>query len=309
MNLKMTNSLVRLSTVLLVQWCFSIPMAMAAQSVPKAEKLQSHLEEFRQWKAASTGEVDFEVKNIPFEDGNMTRVALVVEGVDLEEATTILATPDNWCELLFLHLNVKACVYNDAPDDQWVRLYMGRKFYQPPEKAEELQLSFESGTTPGGVSWAELSAEEGPYGTSDYYIGLFAIQAEDGVYTELMSSQKVGDAATAAQKLYFATLASNKVGFSVVGEDWRGNPEYVGGQQGALERNIVRYLLALEIFLQKHSLEGPAGLQERANDWYDATAQYKKQLHEVDKDDYLEDKAREYENQRALQSQINQARK
>ena len=124
-----------------------------------------------------------------------------------------------------------------------------------------------------------------------------------------MSSQKVGDAATAAQKLYFATLAANKVGFSVVGEDWRGNPEFVGGQQGALERNIVRYLLALEIYLLKHEIEGLAGLQKRAEDWYDATAQYKRQLYEVERDDYLDAKIREYQNQVTLQQEIARAQK
>ena len=66
----------------------------------------------------------------------------------------------------------------------------------------------------------------------------------------------------------------------------------------------MRYLLALEIYLQKHELEGVAGLQERADDWYEATAQYKKQLYEVDKDDYLKAKTKEYKNQMALQSEI-----
>ncbi len=300
----MNNMAIRFTLLVLFHMLLAAPTGIAAQSVPTAEDMQSHLEEYLEWKADNTSGVEFKVKNIPYEDGNMTSVALVFEDVDLQEVTTILADPDSWCKLLFLHLNIKTCVYNDAPDDQWVRLYLGRKYYQPPEKAEELQLTFKSGAMGDGVSWAELTAEEGPYGTSDYYIGLYAIQAGNGVYTELLSSQKVGNTATAAQNLYFATLAAKKVGFSVVGEDWRGNPEYVRGQQGALERNIVRYLLALEIYLQKHALEGLAGMQERADDWYDATAQYKKQLYEVDKDDYLKAKTKEYKNQMALQSEI-----
>ncbi len=282
------------------------PMLTVAQSIPTAAQLQSHLEEFLEWKSTNSGGVDFEVKNIPLDEGNMTSVALVAEDVDLDEVTVVLANPSNWCEMMFLHLNVKACIFNETEGNQWVRLYMGRKFYQPPDKAEELQLNFKTGVTDDGVSWAELTAAEGPYGTSDYYIGLYAIKADAGVYTEFLSSQKVGAAATAAQDLYFHTLAANKIGFTVVGENWRGKPQYAKGQQGALERNIVRYLLALEVYLMKHHLEGLAGLQERAFDWYDATELYKKQLHEVAKKDYLKAKTKEYQNQVALQAEINQ---
>ena len=280
------------------------PGIVFAQEIASVEELQSNLDDFLEWRASNTSGLEFYTGNDPMEDGYRTTVALVIDDVDLDEASVALEDPRSWCELMFLHLNVKACVYGGDPEDQWVRLYMGRKFYQPPKKAEQIELKFKAGNTDGGVSWAELTADEGPYGTSDYYIGLFAIKAEGGTYAELRSSQKAGGAVQTAQKVYFNTLARKKVGFSVTGTDEEGNPEFVRGQQAMLERNIVRYLLALRAYMLTHHLEGFDGMFKRADMWFDATERYPEQLREVEKDDYLEAKRKEHENQEALQSEV-----
>ena len=71
-----------------------------------------------------------------------------------------------------------------------------------------------------------------------------------------------------------------------------------------MERNIVRYLLALRAYMLTHSTDGPEGMIRRAELWYDSTERYPEQLHEVDRDDYLKDKRREYQHQVDLQTEL-----
>ena len=54
-----------------------------------------------------------------------------------------------------------------------------------------------------------------------------------------------------------ATLGRDKVGFSVVGRAADGRPVHVEGLRGAVERNTLRYYLAVESYLGALAL--PAG--------------------------------------------------
>ena len=77
------------------------------------------------------------------------------------------------------------------------------------------------------------------------------------------------------------------------------------GEQGMSERNLIRYLLALEVFLKTEQDKGPELFMKRAAIWFNETEKYALQLHEVSRADYLEAKRREYQNQRALQFSLN----
>lgn len=277
----------------------------AAENIPGYAELEANRERLIEWVASNDSGIEFYAESAPASDAQKTDIAVIVPGIDLATANSVLSGPAAWCELMFLHINVKSCVYDDTEGAQWVRLYMGRKFYQHPEKAEAIELQFQSGVNADGVSWVTLTADEGPYGTSDYYIGLYVIDSGDDAYVQIRSSQKTGKAASSAASLYFKTLGRSKVGFSVVGYDDDGNPEYSRGEQAALERNIVRYLLAARIYMATHKLSDLAALRARMAPWYDATEKYAEQLHEVDRDDYLKDKEKEYRHQLEMQADAN----
>lgn len=289
------------------KWCLTALLicgVASAQNVPSYAELAANQAKLVEWMAANESGAKLYAESEPSDDVQKTQLALVVEGVDLESASTILAGPDAWCELMILHLNVKACVYGGSGDDQWIELYMGKKSYQRPDQAEDMRLNFSSGVNDDGVSWVELSADKGPYGTSEYYVGLYAIKAENGSYVQIASSQKVGRTAMSAMNMYFKTVARNKVGFSTVGTERNGEPKYSTGSQAALERNVARYLIAVNLYLPTHNVTGMQGLQMRAAPWFDETEKYPRQLHEVDRDDYLENKEKEYQNQLQLQAEI-----
>jgi hypothetical protein len=86
---------------------------------------------------------------------------------------------------------------------------------------------------------------------------------------------------------YLATAGANKVGFTT--EDGA----LVGGMRGVLERNTMRYYLAIESYL--NSLRAPGAEQEDARlaAWFDATERYPRQLHEMDRAQYVAMKHRD----------------
>jgi len=51
-----------------------------------------------------------------------------------------------------------------------------------------------------------------------------------------------------------------------------------------VERNTMRYYLAIDDYV---AAPAPSQLEQRLNTWFDATERYPRQLHEMEKPDYL----------------------
>ena len=107
-----------------------------------------------------------------------------------------------------------------------------------------------------------------------------------------------------ATSTYLATLGRDKVGFSVVGEDSAGRPQYVQGVRGIIERNAMRYYLALKAYIQTVDLPQQHRVEASMASWYQLVERYAQQLHELGRDEYFENKRREWHNQRRLQREI-----
>jgi len=69
--------------------------------------------------------------------------------------------------------------------------------------------------------------------------------------------------------------------------------------RGVIERNSMRYYLAIEAFLGALSAPPQAQLEKRLRDWFVATERYPRQLHEMEQTAYLEMKRREHQRQQA----------
>jgi hypothetical protein len=112
-------------------------------------------------------------------------------------------------------------------------------------------------------------------------------------------SYSYGLMAKVAMQTYLGTLGSSKIGFTVEGEDESGKPLHVGGLRGAMERNTMRYYLAIDAYLK--SINAPANeqLERRLREWFRSTEQYAPQLHEITQQQYLDMKRKEYERQKA----------
>jgi hypothetical protein len=134
----------------------------------------------------------------------------------------------------------------------------------------------------------QLDAVDGPYDTRDYRLLAEAIPL-DSRRTFLHMGYALSHGATSAfaMQLYLGTVGRDKVGFTRL-EPGGGNDEgFVGGMRGVVERNTMRYYLAIDAYLD--SLAAPAGqqLEKRLQLWFDATERYPRQLHEVARDAYL----------------------
>ena len=69
--------------------------------------------------------------------------------------------------------------------------------------------------------------------------------------------------------------------------------------RGTMERNTMRYYQAIEAYLA--SLNQPPAQQftARLSYWFDATEEYSRQLHEVDRSNYISMKKDEYQRQKS----------
>ncbi len=73
-----------------------------------------------------------------------------------------------------------------------------------------------------------------------------------------------------ATRAYLATAGRDKVGFSIQGYA-DGEPVYIGGTGGIIERNAMRYYLALKAYLDTLRCRRRNGSRRRLHAWYDMT--------------------------------------
>lgn len=205
----------------------------------------------------------------------------------------------NWCDVVILHFNVKHCRAARDGAAERLTLMIGKKFDQPLDSAYRLDFSFEAGASSDYLHIA-LRAPDGPLGTRDFRFDFEAAPLDERrTFIHLSYSYAMAAAARIAVQGYLATFGWHKVGFSVVARRPDGRPVYVGGLRGMVERNTMRYYLAVEAYLGASDVPAPERPEKRLRDWFAATERYALQLHEMERDDYLEMKRRELKRQQA----------
>jgi hypothetical protein len=199
-----------------------------------------------------------------------------------------LQRPAQWCQVLELHLNVKRC----AAGPGTVMLHLGTKREQALDQAHPLEMLFTLDAQGPDLLKVALRAAQGPLGTRDYEILLEAVPAGPGS-TFMHFGYQVGTSTLArlAMQGYLMTVGRDKLGFSADPRD--GRPGTIRGPRAAVERNAMRYQLAIEAYLDTLGLQEPARTERRLAAWFDATERHARQLHEVDRDAYLAMKRRE----------------
>jgi hypothetical protein len=195
---------------------------------------------------------------------------------------------DRWCDILILHLNVKQCRGSNSKTADALQLVIGQKYDQPLDQAYRFAFAYELVASRPDYLQVQLSADEGPLGTSRYRIVLevAALDARRSI-VHLSYAYGFGLAARVAMQGYLATLGRDKVGFSVVGSKPDGQPRYIGGTRGVIERNTMRYYLAIEAYLGALSLPSAQQFEKRLADWHSGVERYPVQLRELDRGEYV----------------------
>lgn len=224
---------------------------------------------------------------------------------------TALNSPAHWCEAMILHINNRQCQVSSPSATTngaaVLTLSIVRKYDQPLEQAFRVPFVYRKETHAMGYFSSKLSADSGPMGTSNYQILLEVVPlAGKRSFLHFAYSYDTNFIAQATMAAYLATFGSGKVGFTVVppatqsepiGEGSREikiEPVYIRGMRGLMERNAMRYYLAIEAYLAHINAPSTEQLDKRLNSWFSQIERYPKQLHEADRATYLRLKRVDY---------------
>ena len=219
--------------------------------------------------------------------------------------STVSATfksPSRWCEVLILHLNTKYCRASGADTSpSKMAVSIGTKNPQQLKAAFSLEFAYRVAAASPNYLAVQLNADKGPLSTSNYRLELQAVPLPEGkTFMYLRYSYGYGMAGRLAMQAYLATLGRGKVGFTQINPEKKS--DYVGGMRGTIERNTMRYYLAIEAYLASLSRPPAQQLDARLQYWFDATEEYPQQLHELDRPSYLTMKKSEYRRQQTSSS-------
>ena len=210
--------------------------------------------------------------------------------------------PAHWCDVMILHINTKYCAASTGTAGTVLTVNIGKKVDQPLAETSRVEFGYRVAASSADYFAVQLTAANGPLSTSDYRIVLEAAAADGGKsIVHLTYSYAYGFAGRVAMQAYLATAGRGKVGFTITGTQPDGQPAYIGGVRGVVERNTMRYFLAIDAYLGALTAPGAQQLDKRLYHWYDSTEAYARQLHDVARGDYMEMKRREYVRQQTVQ--------
>ena len=212
-----------------------------------------------------------------------------------------LNNPDRWCDVMMLHINTKYCHAATGSSGTILSVNIGKKTYEELVDTARVEFDYRVVAATPDYFGIRLSAKEGPMGTSDYRIQLEAVALpNDKTLLHLAYAYAFKFAGRLAMQVYLGTIGSQKVGFSVVGTLADGQPDYVGGPRGLVERNTMRYYLGIDTVLGTARMATGIQTEQRLQNWFTAVEQYPRQLHEMNREEYLELKHAEYLRQDAV---------
>jgi hypothetical protein len=224
--------------------------------------------------------------------------------VDYPFATVNMALndPAHWCDVLILHINIKYCHASSNDAKTILTVNLGKKYDQPLADTYRVEFNYRGIITTPDYFALELNAENGPLSTRDYRIWVEATPVKGGrTFLHVTYAYSFGLTGSLAMKGYLATIGRGKVGFTITGKLPNGTSAYIQGVRGVVERNTMRYYLAIDAYIAALATPTKAQLEQRLLLWYNANEKYSRQLHEVERDEYLKMKRKEYQRQQVAQ--------
>lgn len=220
-------------------------------------------------------------------DGLQGDVYAIVDH-SLQDVQDSLKTPARWCEALIVHVNNRRCQVSTDQGNEVLTLSVVRRYDKPVDSAFTLPFVYRTIAMEPDYMAVALSAESGPLGTRNYRVVLEAVRLRnDRTFLHFSYAYEHNLMARMATQAYLATFGRDKVGFTAMGRLPGGETDWIRGTRGLVERNAMRYFLAVDAYLATLGVSAPQQRDARLQAWYDATEQYPRQLHEVDRATYL----------------------
>ncbi len=203
----------------------------------------------------------------------------------------------SWCDILILPVTTKSCrVTRASREETTLSIHVGLKYEQLLRDAFPIEFAYRVGVNTAEYFAVGLDAEIGPLSTRDYKVLVEVIPVENGkTFLHLRYAYGFGMAGRLAMQAYLATLGASKVGFSSTAGT------LTGGTRGVIERNAMRFFLSIDAYLAAASSPTAEQLERRLQVWFNSNEQYARQLHEMDREEYVAMKRREIQRQRAPQ--------
>jgi hypothetical protein len=215
---------------------------------------------------------------------------------------TAFNNPAHWCDALILNINIKYCHMENSKVGNVLMLNIGKKYPQSLADTYPIKFKYSEMVSTSNYFATELDSKEGPLGTYDYRILIEAMPLKDGyTFLHFTYAYSFGLAGRLAMQTYLATIGRNKIGFTISDKQSDGQLTYIKGIRGVVERNTMRYYLAIDAYLEALTAPTDTQLEKSLQYWYSNSEQYASQLHEVELDEYLDMKRKEYQRQQAPQ--------
>lgn len=198
-------------------------------------------------------------------------------------------SPQRWCEALLLHVNNRRCQADSTPGRESVTLSVVRRYDKPIDSAFTLPFVYRAVSRRADYMAVELTAEDGPLGTRNYRVVLEAVPlGASRTFLHFSYAYEHSMMARVATQAYLATFGSDKVGFTSLGRLPGGEVDWIRGSRALVERNAMRYFLAVDAYLDALPLPAEKRRDERLQGWFASVERYPRQLHEIDRETYLE---------------------
>jgi hypothetical protein len=214
-----------------------------------------------------------------------------------------LLQPEHWCDVTILHTNVRACTWRQTGDTARLILSTVKKNTRPIEDAAQMKYDFRIAGQHADYLDIRITAEEGPYSTRDHVFRFEATPLEAAkTLIHLSYSYGYSTLGYIGMKSYFALFSRGHVGFTIAGLDDGKKPVYVKGLKGAVERNIMRYYLGILAHLDTLQFPAEQQFEKRIHRWFALTELHRRQLHALEKKEYLSYKRQDQKNSQKLQA-------
>ena len=281
--------------------CLSIQSAFALEATPSADSFVIAL--IGRYKALNNDLQNNQFKRPLVLKSSESPDALkgeiyAVLDYPFEQVNGAINNPDHWCDALILHINVKYCRAIHGNAGTVLNINLGKKYEQSLVETYKAKFDYEGITTTANYFSVEMKAAEGPLGTKDYRIWVEATPVNNKqTFLHFTYAYSYGLTGRLAMKAYLATIGKDKVGFSIESTQTNGQPNYIQGVRSVVERNTMRYYLAIDAYLAALKASAENQQEKRFQYWFDSTEQYALQLHELERVEYFVMKRKEAERQ------------
>ncbi len=212
----------------------------------------------------------------------------------LDELATALDTPQRWCDLLVMHPYVARCSARIGEEVPVIEMKVTKRVDAAEASGYDLAFTLRRDPAAPDYFGADLVATKGPMATSDYQIRVEAVAIDaTSMFLHFRYSYRVAWSTRIALQTWLATAARNCVGFTKTGVSSHGSIEYIRGIRGSTERNVMRYIIAIDALLQARAAPAEERYERGLQYWLAGAERYPRQLMDDEIASYLRVKRRQ----------------